>query len=174
MRTLTPWLLAFLLALVPADVAAHPVLVGGKEYRNLKLPAAVTSFLPLVQRVAQQERAPQLATVTAAYCWQEGADPRQDFRAGSMRAIGLCSVQAQDYPGYSIRQLLDPVLNIRLTLREMLTRWTGDPVTTATDTFLPRWRVFGGPAGQWSGPAEYQRALRARIRLLETATRGDK
>lgn len=80
--------------------------------------------------------------VLGAYVWLESEfDPRQDYRKGDMRAVGLGSVQAQDHRRYSVSQLMDPALNLRLTASEFRAKWhPRDMAGTIMDVWYPAWR----------------------------------
>lgn len=80
--------------------------------------------------------------VLGAYVWVEsGFNPMQNYKHGKLRAVGLGSVQAQDYPGYSLKQLEDPALNLTLTAREFRRKWhRKDMAGTVMDVWYPAWR----------------------------------
>lgn len=81
--------------------------------------------------------------VIGAYVWLEsGFDPNQDYRRGRLRALGLGSVQAGDYPQYRVGQLLEPTLNLKLTAKEFSNSWQpADMTGTVMDVWYPAWRT---------------------------------
>jgi soluble lytic murein transglycosylase-like protein len=106
----------------------------------------------LIKTIAKQEGIDP--HVLGAYVWIESSfNPHQDFKHGKCRALGLGSVQAQDHPQYSVKQLKDPKLNLTLTAREFRAKWKQhDMAGTVMDVWYPAWRkkkkipVIGSPA----------------------------
>lgn len=98
-----------------------------KYHKNIKRAAAQAGIDPYV---------------LGAYVWLESEfNPRQNYARGDMRAIGLGSVQAQDHPGYSVADLMDPGLNLKLTAHEFRAKWRPhDMGGTIMDVWYPAWR----------------------------------
>lgn len=126
-------------------------------------------FGGLVKRHAEAYRVDPL--VVGAYIWLEsGFDPRQDYARGKRRALGLGSVQAQDYPRYTRSQLLDPDLNVQLTVAEFAQKWRPhDMVGTVMDVWYPAWRrlvALGRPVPVIKSPEVYTQAIANRYHAL--------
>jgi hypothetical protein len=87
--------------------------------------------------------------ILGAYVWTESNfDTNQYNASGGMIAVGLGSVQAQDYPsiGASLSERVrmlqkDPRLNLRLTAKEFRSKWNPqDMFGTVMDVWYPAWR----------------------------------
>jgi hypothetical protein len=87
--------------------------------------------------------------ILGAYVWTESNfDTNQYNASGGMIAVGLGSVQAQDYPniGGSLSERVrllqqDPRLNLRLTAKEFKSKWNPqDMFGTVMDVWYPAWR----------------------------------
>jgi len=110
--------------------------------------------------------------VIGAYIWLESEfDPRQDFVRGKRRALGLGSVQAQDYPKYTRSQLLEPELNVKLTTAEFARKWRPqDMAGTVMDVWYPAWRrlvALGRPVPVIRSPEVYTQAIANRYYALQ-------
>ncbi|MEB3285753.1 MAG: hypothetical protein VKN33_10750 [Candidatus Sericytochromatia bacterium] len=110
--------------------------------------------------------------VLGAYIWLESEfNPRQNYVRGRRRALGLGSVQAQDYPRYTRRQLLDPELNVKLTAAEFAQKWhPQDMVGTVMDVWYPAWRRLvarGRPVPVIKSPDVYTQAIANRYYALK-------
>lgn len=94
----------------------------------------------LIKQTAAQERIDPY--VLGAYVWVESRfDEKQNYKRGKAHAIGLGSVQAPDYRRYTIKQLMDPKLNLKLTAKEFRYRWKpNDMAGTVMDVWYPAWR----------------------------------
>lgn len=87
--------------------------------------------------------------ILGAYVWTESNfDTHQLEAARGLCAVGLGSVQAQDYPSLGPSMSLrihrlqdDPRLNLTLTAREFKSRWNPhDMFGTVMDVWYPSWR----------------------------------
>jgi hypothetical protein len=87
--------------------------------------------------------------ILGAYVWTESNfDTKQLTRDGSLIAVGLGSVQAQDYAwiGKSLKDRIhrlqdDPALNLSLTALEFKAKWNPqDMFGTVMDVWYPSWR----------------------------------
>lgn len=87
--------------------------------------------------------------ILGAYVWTESNfDPNQYNASGGLIAVGLGSVQAQDYPSLGLtlhervrRLQQDTRLNLLLTAKEFKSRWNPqDMFGTVMDVWYPAWR----------------------------------
>lgn len=104
----------------------------------------------LIEQVAIEQGIDPL--ILGAYVWTESNfDTRQDTRARGLIAVGLTSVQAQDYRrlGGTLEERVerlkrDPHLNLTLAAREFKSRWNPDDMFgTVMDVWYPAWRRNG-------------------------------
>jgi hypothetical protein len=122
---------------------------------------------PLIKVIANQQGIDP--HVLGAYVWVEsGFNPKQDYRRGKLRALGLGSVQATDYKRYTSRELQDPALNLTLTAKEFHWRWhRNDVAGTVMDVWYPAWRKLGGkPVPVIRTPGVYLQAIANRYEAL--------
>lgn len=134
---------------------------------SLPAQAAQESWAQVIQQEAKRAGFGHWRIVYA-YCQLEsGLDDRQDYSAGGMRALGACSVQRDSYPQFSVGQLKARRLNVYLTALEFKARWTGEPLTTAREVFLPAWgRKFEGPRGGYPSSRAYVARIRGYLLRL--------
>jgi hypothetical protein len=107
--------------------------------------------------------------VLGAYVWVEsGFNPNQDYRHGKLRALGLGSVQAQDFPQYTAKQLKEPRLNLTITAREFKAKWKQhDMFGTVMDVWYPAWRRLDPKKIPVIGqPSTYVQAIANRYDVL--------
>lgn len=107
-------------------------------------------FGPLIEQVAIEQGIDPL--ILGAYVWTESNfDARQDTRARGKIAVGLASIQAQDYAHLGLplearveRLKRDPYLNLTLAAKEFKARWKPDDMFgTVMDVWYPAWRRKG-------------------------------
>lgn len=107
-------------------------------------------FGPLIEQVAIEQDIDPL--ILGAYVWTESNfDTRQDTRARGKIAVGLASIQAQDYGrlGGALEDRVerlkrDPYLNLTLAAKEFKARWNPeDMFGTVMDVWYPAWRRQG-------------------------------
>jgi hypothetical protein len=124
-------------------------------------------FGPLIKVIAREQGIDP--HVLGAYVWVEsGFNPKQDYRRGKRRALGLGSVQAQDYRRYSLKELQDPALNLTLTAKEFRWRWhRNDVAGSVMDVWYPAWRNLDGkPVPVIKSSAVYLQAIANRYEAL--------
>ena len=143
-------------------------------------PAAATPMTealrhrPLAIRVASEEGVPHLADALLSYCAQEGFNSRQSYRAGGLWAIGACSIQRFEYPGYTVSQLQQMETNLRLQVREIRDRWQGDVLSTLAYVFWPGWKHTSRGVGGYRSRQHYQREIEKKLMFLGAWQRGGK
>lgn len=135
-------------------------------------------FGPLIEQVAIEQGIDPL--ILGAYVWTESNfDSRQDTRARGKIAVGLASIQAQDYTslGGPLEALVerlkqDPHLNLTLAAREFKARWNPDDMFgTVMDVWYPAWRKKGRIPNLGTAYA-YVQLFSNRYFLLMTVTGG--
>ncbi|MEB3195702.1 MAG: hypothetical protein VKP62_00720 [Candidatus Sericytochromatia bacterium] len=109
--------------------------------------------------------------VVGAYIWLESEfDARQYYVRGSKCAVGLGSLQSREYPHLSTRELMDPSLNVKLTVGEFSRKWRPhDMVGTVMDVWYPSWRrlvAHGRPVPVIRSPQVYAQAIANRYYAL--------
>lgn len=104
----------------------------------------------LIEQVAIEQEIDPL--ILGAYVWTESNfDAQQDTRQRGLYAIGLASIQAQDYRrlGGTLEERIarlkrDPYLNLTLAAREFRAKWNPqDMFGTVMDVWYPAWRRQG-------------------------------
>lgn len=131
----------------------------------------------LIERVAIEQDIDPL--ILGAYVWTESNfDTRQDTRARGKIAVGLASIQAQDYRlGLPLearveRLKRDPYLNLTLAAKEFKSRWNPDDMFgTVMDVWYPAWRRKGRIPGLGTAYG-YVQLFSNRYFLLMTVTGG--
>ncbi|HEY9854698.1 MAG TPA: hypothetical protein V6D05_03090 [Stenomitos sp.] len=105
---------------------------------------------PIIEQVAIEQDIDPL--ILGAYVWTESNfDTRQDTRARGKVAVGLASIQAQDYAhlGGALEDRVerlkrDPYLNLTLAAKEFKAHWNpNDMFGTVMDVWYPAWRRQG-------------------------------
>lgn len=114
--------------------------------------------------------------VLGAYVWLESEfNPKQDYVNGPKRALGLGSVQATDFPQFSVQQLQQPHLNLTLTAKEFRHKWNSrDMYGTVMDVWYPRWRkrvASGEKLPVVKTPGTYVQAIANRFYALQDIDR---
>jgi hypothetical protein len=132
------------------DLTPYNLLSPGKDRWGVSISEGLKgwkAYGPLIEEVAIAHGLDP--AILGAYVWTESNfDTRQLNASGNLCAVGLGSVQAQDYPALGgsmserIRRLqTDPRLNLTLTAREFKSRWNPkDMFGTVMDVWYPAWR----------------------------------
>lgn len=121
----------------------YNLLAPGHDRWGVSTAEAIKGWSRFGQVIEQQALTLGLdPAILGAYVWTESNfDPHQYNASGGMIAVGLGSVQAQDYPQFTVKQLWDPALNMKLTAREFKDKWNPqDMFGTVMDVWYPAWR----------------------------------
>ncbi|MDB5099677.1 MAG: hypothetical protein JWM80_4098 [Cyanobacteria bacterium RYN_339] len=121
----------------------YNLLAPGHDRWGVTTQEAIKGWSRFGRVIEQQALALNLdPAILGAYVWTESNfDAHQYNASGGMVAVGLGSVQAQDFPQFSVTQLQDPALNMKLTAKEFREKWNPqDMFGTVMDVWYPAWR----------------------------------